>query len=345
MAGVATTGALQAIWTTSIIGISLVILTGWAGQISLGQMALVAVGAFAGGNMTLRMHIPFWVALPLAGLVGALFAVLIGLPALRVRGLFLAVTTFGIAIVLPLFIFDEKFLGRWVPRQDVKPPTLFFLDFKDHRSMYYLSFILFVLVVLAVQALRRSRGGRVLIAMRDNENGVQSFGIDVVRTRLTAFAISGFIAAFAGALLVHQALGMDQFFFSAFFSIIIFSLVVIGGISSIAGAVLGAIFFVGGGLLFPTLLQVIQGIVGLIVLMAIPGGFSQLVFGTRDAVLRVVAMRRHIVVPSLFADYSPEAWEKRLAPLAPAVQSQGLAVLKPEQRYALPSRIFGKATV
>jgi branched-chain amino acid transport system permease protein len=222
---------------------------------------------------------------------------------------------------------------------------VFFLDFQDQRSMYYLSFIVFILVLLSVQALRKSRAGRVLIAIRDNEAGVQSFGIDVVRTRLTAFALSGFIAAFAGGLLVRQSGGMDVQTYNAFASVGIFILVVVGGVSSVAGAVLGAIYFVAGGILFPSLQQIITGITGLVVLMAIPGGLSQVAFGVRDAVLRVVAMRRNIVVPSLFADYSPEAWEKRLAPLSPAVQSQGLATLKPDQRYSLKSKIFGGASV
>ncbi|MFA5891272.1 MAG: hypothetical protein WDA27_10065 [Actinomycetota bacterium] len=341
--GLQTINTLQQIWTTAIVATSLVVLTGWSGQISLGQYAIVAVGAFLGGNMTAHWHIPFLLALPLAGLAGAAVSLIIGIPALRIRGLFLAVTTLAIAIVLPLFLFDESYLGRWLPSNNIKPPRMFFLDFTDSRSMYYLSMLLFLLVAAGIMALRKSRGGRVLIALRDNEPGVQSFGIDVVRTRLTAFAISGFIAALAGALLVHQTMGMDRSTFAVGASIQIFILVVIGGVSSLAGALLGALFFIGGALLFPALVSLVTGVTGLIVLMAIPGGLTQVVFGLRDAVLRVVAMRRHIIVPSLFADYSPEAWEKRLAPLAPASQTQGLAVLKPDQRYSLRSRIFGGA--
>lgn len=341
--GLQTVNTLQQVWTVAIIATSLVVLTGWSGQISLGQYAVVAVGAFLGGNMTAHWHVPFLIALPLAGLAGAAFSLVIGIPALRIRGLFLAVTTLAIAIVLPLFLFDENYLGRWLPSSNIKPPRMFFLDFTDSRSMYYLSMLLFLLVAAGVVALRKSRGGRVLIALRDNEPGVQSFGIDVVRTRLTAFAISGFIAALAGALLVHQNMGMDRPTFAVGASIQIFILVVIGGVSSLAGALLGAGFFVGGAILFPGLVSLVTGVTGMIVLMAIPGGLTQVVFGLRDAVLRVVAMRQHIIVPSLFADYSPEAWEKRLAPLAPVSQTQGLAVLKPDQRYSLRSRIFGGA--
>jgi branched-chain amino acid transport system permease protein len=341
-----TTQTFSLIWIYAMIGISLVVLTGWTGQISLGQMSFVLIGAFVGGDLTSKMHWPFWIALPVAGLVGALVAVIVGLPALRIRGLFLAATTFSLAIIVPLFIFDPQFLGNSAPKSGVIPPKLFFINFESVRWMYYLCVLIFLAISASVQALRRSRGGRVLIALRDNESGVQSFGINIVRTRLTAFAISGFIAALAGCLYVHMQRGLDIQFFTPLASIQLFIIVVIGGISSIGGAVLGALFFFGGAqLVSPQLLAILTGIVGLIVLMAIPGGLTQIVFGTRDAILRVVAMRQHIIVPSLFADYSPEAWERRLAPLSPPIQSQGLGTLKPEQRYGLTSKILGKATV
>lgn len=341
--GQQTVSGLMGIWVTGIVALSLVVLTGWSGQISLGQYSFVAVGAFVGGYISLHWHIPFLISLIVAGLAGAVVAVLIGLPALRIRGLFLAVTTFAIAIVTPLLFFDDKFLGPYSPQQDVGRPK-FIVNFENNRMMYYLSLMMFVGVLLSVQALRRSRAGRILIGLRDNESGIQSFGIDVLRTRITAFAISGFLAAFAGGLFIHQAGGMTRPDFAAIVSVNIFITVVIGGVSSTTGAVMGAIFVYGAGQFFPGLVNLIRGLMGMIVLMAVPGGLAQMVFGIRDAVLRVVAMRRHIIVPSLFADYSPEAWEKRLAPLSPPVQTQGLAALKPDQRYTLKSRIFGGVT-
>jgi branched-chain amino acid transport system permease protein len=323
---------------------SLVMLTGWSGQISLGQFAIVTIGAFVAGNLALNAGFPFLATLPVAGIAGTVFALLVGIPALRIRGLFLAVTTFAIAIVLPLFIFDNNFLGDFVPRQDITRPRLFFLDFNDQRSWYYLGLVFFLLFALSMRALRKSRAGRVLIAMRDNEDGVQAFGVDIVRTRLIAFGLSGFIAGVGGALVLYGSRGMgDVGLFSFGTSLNLFVLVVIGGVSSVFGAFLGALYFVAAGILFPSFAQLTQGILGLMFLMFIPGGLTQVVFGFRDAILRVVAMRQHIIVPSLFADYSPEAWEKRLAPLAQPVQSQGLAALRHDQRYALPSYLYGKA--
>jgi ABC-type branched-subunit amino acid transport system permease subunit len=343
ISSVSTIFSLGLVWTFAMIALSVVVLTGWSGQISLGQFALVAVGSFIGGSLTLKAHVPFILALPIAGLAGAAFAAVIGLPALRIRGLFLAVVTFALAVAAPVVIFEKSLLGKWVPEANVGRPKLFFLNFTDERSMYYLALIMFLLALGVVQSLRKSRAGRVMIALRDNEAGVQSFGIDVVRTRLAAFALSGFIAAFAGAFYVSQARGMNIRAFNVDASVNIFVLTVIGGVSSPLGALLGALYFQGAGLLFPGVRALTTGVAGLVVLMAIPGGLTQVVFGLRDAVLRVVALRQRIIVPSLFADYSPEAWERRLAPLAPPYQTQGLAALKPDQRYRLASKIFGRA--
>ena len=335
---------LQQVPLLGIIGASLVILTGWTGQISLGQFAIVTAGAFVGGWTSLNWGIPFLITLPLGGIAGALFALLIGIPALRIRGLFLAVSTFSVAIIVPLLMTDSRFLGDIVPTEGLSRPKLFFLDFEDQRAYYYLLLIFFGLTVASVQALRKSRAGRVLIALRDNEDGVRAFGIDAVRTRLYAFALSGFIAGAGGALLANQSLGVDPAVFNFGQSINLFILVVIGGVSSVLGAVLGASFFIIGAIFFPSLLTLITGVFGLVVLMFIPGGLVQIVFGVRDAILRVVAMRQHIVVPSLFEDYSPDAWEKRQAPLSQPVQSHGLAALRHDQRYSLPSRLYGGAS-
>ncbi|HEX9775171.1 MAG TPA: ABC transporter permease [Actinomycetota bacterium] len=347
MTDIVTRNTLQFIWIGTIIGVSVTILTGWTGQISLGQMAIASMGAFAGGYAWQHWGVPFLPALLVGGLAGAAFAFLIGIPALRIRGLFLAVATFAVAITLPVFLFEDRFLGQTVPKAGIERPSLFFLHFADERSMYYLCMVIAIIVVASVYALRKSRAGRVLIALRDNEAGVQSFGINIVRTRLIAFALSGFIAGLGGALLTFQQLGMGDVgqgnLFGTSFSINLFVLVVIGGVSSPIGAFLGTLYFIGGSLFFPGFAQLTTGILGLVVLMFIPGGLVQVVFGVRDSILRVVAMRQNIVVPSLFADYSPEAWEKRLAPLSPPVESHGLAALRHDQRYALASRIFGRA--
>lgn len=343
VAGTQNAGAMSAVWTGSILAVSLVILTGWTGQISLGHIAFLGTGAYIAGNLTPR-GVPFLLSLPIAGLCGAILAVLVGLPALRIRGLFLAASSFALAIAFPTLLFSDRFLGKTVPSL-IESPKILFLSMDEPRTQYYFSMLAFLIVAVMVRTLRNSRAGRLLIALRDNEQGVQAFGVDVVRTRLMAFAISGFLAAFAGGITVHLMRGMDPSFYNAGLSFGVFQLVIIGGVSSISGAFLGSLYFVGGGILFPGILGILTGIGGLALMMAIPGGLAQIVFGIRDAVLRVIALRRHIVVPSLFADYSPDAWEKRLTPLAPTVPSQGLGALRADQRYAMPSRLYGKVTI
>jgi branched-chain amino acid transport system permease protein len=174
---------------TSIIVLSLVVLTGWAGQLSLGQYAFAAVGGVLAGSLTSRVGIPFWFSVLIAPVITAGFAALVGLPALRIKGLFLAVTTFAFNIAIVGLLFSDRYFG-WLRADDVDRPTLFFLDFTDERSMYFLCVGAFVLCALLVTNFRRSRFGRVLIALRENENNVQSFGVNVVRTKLTAFAVS-----------------------------------------------------------------------------------------------------------------------------------------------------------
>jgi ABC-type branched-subunit amino acid transport system permease subunit len=328
------------VWILSIAGISLVVLTGWTGQISLGQFAFVAVGAFSAGVMTGRWDWSFWIATPLASMLGAVFAVIVGLPALRIRGLFLAVTTFGLAVVMPLLLFRGDFLGRFLP-DEVRRPRLFFINFNDERSLYYFAVGIFALVALAVRALRRSRTGRVLIAIRDDPQEAQSFGINPVRAQLTAFALSGFLAAFAGAIFVHHQQGLSPASYGFFASAAMFFAVIVGGVSSIMGPVLGELFYQGANKLPEPYPGVLLGVGGLIVIMLLPGGLTQIVIGARDAVLRIAALRNRIMVPSLFADWRPESWERGRAPLAPAESGRGMAAFVDGRRYQLRSRLWG----
>lgn len=338
------TGTTNRAGYTAILGIaivSLVVLTGWAGQVSLGQFALVGIGAILGGAATSRMGISFWLALPLGAALTAVVAVLIGLPALRIKGLFLAVTTFAFAFAVESNVFNPKYFG-WILPDRVDRPALFFFDFDDERSMYYLSVIAFVLAVVAVTTLRRSRPGRVLIALRENESNVQAFGVNLVRTRLAAFALSGSLCGLAGVLLAHHQRAVTKANFPAGDSLQVFIFAVIGGIGSVAGAILGAAYYAMSQLLAGNALAaLIIGPAGLLILLYVaPGGLTSLVFGLRDGVLRIIAQRRRMVVPSLFADIDPAALELQLAPLAEPLPNAGLAAIGFRHRYRTDSRLY-----
>ena len=337
----------------AIVAISLVVLTGWAGQVSLGQFAFVAIGARGRRRpCTVSVGLSFWLAVPVATVFTGAFAVAVGLPALRIRGLFLAVTTFAFAIAAQKMLFAERYFG-WLLPSEVERPSLFFFDFEDERSMYYLCVAALVLVIVVVVNVRKSRFGRVLIALRESEANVASFGVTATRTRLAAFAFSGALAGFAGAIFAHQQRGLDPDSFAATASVDIFVLAVLGGIGSVNGALLGSLYF--NATKYFVTDPLFSGFLGaggtLLLLYAAPGGLVSVVAQMRDAVLRVVAQRRQMVVPSLFADYDPDVIARRLIPLAEPASGSGLGALPAHARFTLKSglyqgrgqRIFGKA--
>lgn len=326
---------------TAILALSVVVLTGWAGQVSLGQWGFAAIGAVSGGALTSKVGVPFWFAVPIASALTAVFAVLVGLPALRIKGLFLLVSTFAFAVAVNSLVLNDRYFGSIIPT-DVRRPTLFFLDFDDERSMFYLTVGALILSIIVVLNLRKSRLGRLLIATRENEANVQAFGVPLLRTKLLAFAVSGALAGLAGAIYVHQQRGVNVEAFALDKSVQLFLLAVVGGVTSVGGALLGAAYFSVFSYVFAgnVVAQVLQPFSVLLVLYSVPGGLASILNKIRDSVLRIVAQRRQLVVPSLFADIDPEALRQRLIPLAEPAQQGGLASLASDQRYALASDLY-----
>lgn len=321
--------------------LSLVVLTGWAGQVSLGQWALVGLGAALGGSLMTNFGLPFWIAAPLAALGIAAVAVAVGLPALRVKGLFLAVTTLAFAFAVEAVLADDRF-GTALRPASVDRPTLFFLNFDEPRSMYYLCAFSLAVSIVIVRNLRRNRLGRALVGLRENEANLQSFGISVVRMKLTAFGVSGALAGFAGALFATQQRAVSPEQFGAFESVTIFITSVIGGLGSTAGPLLGSLFNTLADEIFsnPILQAIVKGGSPLILLYVLPGGLIAGVNALRDGVLRIVAQRRGIVVPSLFADFDQSAIERKLIPLAEPGANAGLAALAFDEQFALGSELY-----
>jgi branched-chain amino acid transport system permease protein len=325
----------------TIVAISLMLLTGWAGQVSLGHYALVAVGAVVGGGLTVHGW-SFWLALPFASLLSALLAVAVGVPALRIRGLYLAPVTLAFAVAASSLLFDPQLFGWLLPGTAIARPHLLSVDLGDERWMYLVVLAFTAAVVYVTVRLRRTRFGRVLIALRDNDRAAQSVGVSLLPTRLAAFAVSGFLAGLAGVLLAHVNLSVEAADFGADRSLFIFLLLVVGGLGNVSGAILGAAVAGGLDIFLPGFANLAGGSGALAVLLLAPGGLSQLLYGMRDAVLRVVALRLRIVVPSLFVDYDPEARMRRQMPLSPPSRSMGLAALPVTQRYARPSWLWNR---
>lgn len=307
----------------AMVGVSLVLLTGWAGNVSLGQWALVGVGALVAGELaTQTVPQDFFVTLLIAGLAGAGVALVIGLPALRIRGLFLSVTTLAFALAAFEWFFQWEQL---TPQGTIRRPFLFGIwDITSERAFYFVSLAGLVLAMYLGRNLRRSRFGRNLIAMRDNEVQAQALGVRLVRTKLMAFALSGFVAALAGALYAfnQQALRADRF--PPETSLVMFSMVVIGGMGSMTGAVLGAAYVRGVQYFLTAEFQLLATGFGLLILLLVfPGGLGQIVFSFRDRLLRRIAHRRGILVPSLVADRGREEEPTPLAaPMAEPVAGE-----------------------
>ena len=317
--------ALVAIY--AMIAISLVVLTGWGGEISLGQVAFVAIGSAAAAVANVRWDLDPLLSLLFAGCIGAVASVVIGLPTLRIRGLFLAVTTLAFAAATSSYLLDRD-QSLFGVDFDYLPDSL--LDPVRRRPMWtpfghvgigaggphterdFYFFVVFTLFLMlaAVRALQRTRTYRDLLAQRDNERNAQAFRLAPARIRLAAFALSGFLASVAGGVLVMHQQALGEQIFSPAESIRVLTMVVIGGLGSVVGSIAGAIFLQSTTWFsdvvperFRFFVESAGSGVGLIVvLMVLPGGLGSLLYRVRDAWLRRVARRHDLVVPSLIAD-------------------------------------------
>jgi branched-chain amino acid transport system permease protein len=294
-----------------IITMSVVVLTGWAGQVSLGQMSFAAFGAAVGAHATQHWNLDLGLTLLLAGIAGALVALVVGLPALRLRGFFLAVTTLAFALATSAYLLNVQYFS-WVPDPDtvvIRPHLFGGISLTSQRTYYYVCLAVLAVAVVAVRGIRRSRTGRVLLALRENERGAQAFGVNILRAKLTAFAISGFLAAVGGCLLVELLGGFSLDTYAPDQSFVVFTAAVVGGLGSLLGAGLGSLYLEGAQWWLPgPQWQSLASALGvLLVLMIIPGGIGDVVYRGRDAALRWVAQRRGLIVPSLLADVRPPA--------------------------------------
>lgn len=275
------------------IGTSIVVLTGWAGQVSLGQMAFVGAGGAVGARVMVEHGWDPLAAMALAAVVGAVVAVLVGLPALRLRGMYLAITTLALSLAASDWVFSNK-IADWIPRGSFPRPALLGrIELDTPLRIYYFALAVLVIALVALRGIRNSRTGRVLVALRDNEAGATAYGISTTRAKLTAFAISGSVAAMSGVVLVISQGAFRDVTYGPWESVDVFVATVIGGLGSLAGAVIGAVFQRGSQWLLPAPWSVLAtGLGVLLVLLSMPDGLGGLAFRGRDRFLAWAA-RRH----------------------------------------------------
>jgi branched-chain amino acid transport system permease protein len=292
--------ALALVW--GMVGVSLVVLTGWGGHISLGQFAIVGVGAVTAANVMSRYDADMFLALAVAGAVGALTALLVGLPALRIRGLFLAVTTLAFAIALDSYFLNPTYFSGWIPDALARPILWQRFPLESARAMYYLCLAVLVLFVLAARGMRRARAGRVLLASRDNRKAAEAASIPTTAVILSGFVFSGILAGIAGGLHVLLLHGVRVGSYQPVQSLEIFSMAVIGGLSSVGGVLLGVFTLRALEQVSAAYRLLVTGAGLLVVLLLLPGGLGGAALAIRDRLLRAAARRRGILVPSLLAD-------------------------------------------
>ena len=227
----------------SIVGLGLMLLAGFTGLFSLGHAAFLGVGAYTQAVLV-NMGLPFPVALAMAGLLSAAVGVVVGLPALRVKGIYLGMATLAFGFIV------EEIMARWESVTGgnaglhVHVPALFGWELESTEEFYFLCLVLAVGATLAIVNLMRSSTGRAFVAIRDSEISAQSMGIHLARYKTLSFALSAALAGIGGALNAHKIQFLSPEQFSIIQSIDLLLMVVIGGLGSIHGAFLGAIFLI-----------------------------------------------------------------------------------------------------
>ena len=299
----------QTVIVYAMVAISLVVLTGWSGQVSLGQFAIVGFGAAVCSKLLVEYHWDFILAILAGAIAGSVVAMVLGLVALRVKGFFFAATTLGFAVAVPNFFLDRRYFS-WLTLEEfsrVERPLLFErYDLAVESTYYWFCLAMLAIVIVAVRSLRNSRVGRMLIAVRDNEKSAQSYGVSQAKAKLLTFAISGLIAGLAGALYTVQQQvdpGSSANAYAPAASLQVFSMVVIGGLGSVPGAILGALYVRLAILNLSSIYALLATGSGLLfILLMMPGGLGRVMFSIRDAALRWYAEKQKILVPSLVAD-------------------------------------------
>ncbi len=287
----------------AIVAVALVVLVGWSGQVSLGQFAFVGIGAGVTGGLIVNGGTDLFVALIMGATVSAIAAVLVGLPALRIPGLFLAVATLAFAVPVSSFLLSSTYFPSLTPAQIQRPELLGGrVSLESEYSFYLLCLGILVIVLLAASNLRTSRTGRVLVAVNDNERAAQGFSISPVRTKLFAFGLAGAIAGLAGGLWAVGVRGIGFGAFNPEQSLQVFTMVVVGGLGSLSGAILGAIYVQLAMYFLDGAMQLLATGAGLLVLlMAIPGGLGEVLYRLRDRFVAALARARQIESPGFLA--------------------------------------------
>ncbi|MBI4729216.1 MAG: branched-chain amino acid ABC transporter permease [Acidobacteria bacterium] len=273
-----------------VIGLSVNVITGHAGQISLGHQAFVGIGAFTSAYLVARSGISFFIALPVAGLTGAFMALVLGLVALRIRGLYLALVTLAFGQMTETTIFSIRGFTGGGAGADAPRPSLF----AGHQAFAYLCLMVVAVFLLVDWRFVKSKAGRAIVSIRNDERVAASLGINVTAYKLFAFVLGGFIAGVGGSLFAHWNRSVATGSFGLSTALVWVLMTVVGGLGSRAGVLIGSAFFavfqlvvgalakgasfhwpIVGDVLVQTLSPLLGALLLLLTLTLFPGGIGQ----------------------------------------------------------------------
>ncbi|HOO32211.1 MAG TPA: alpha/beta fold hydrolase [Thermotogota bacterium] len=261
----------------SIAALGLNILIGYAGQISIGHAAFMAVGAYLSAILTKNFNFPFIVTIILSGGLSGLFGIILGFPALRLKGFYLAIATmaFGVAIEKILAAWD--YVGGYTGFVNVPNPDLFGLEVSSDLGKFYIIAVVTVALFLFASNMMKSKTGRALMAIRESEFAASSSGVNVAKYKLIAFVISAVYAGVAGALYAHTINYIAPTDFAMGISINLLAMIVVGGLASLSGNIIGSILMVAIPFLFSRVnvpMSIIFGIMLIVVVLFFPKGLG-----------------------------------------------------------------------
>ncbi|MFY9586634.1 MAG: branched-chain amino acid ABC transporter ATP-binding protein/permease, partial [Actinomycetota bacterium] len=295
---------LSGIFALAIVGLSLGIVTGLGGQLSVGQFAVAAVAGVVSYHVT-KEGGNFALAFVYAGVAAGFTSLLLGLPALRARGLMLTVTTLAFALITPTWLLGQS----WMLGDGVSPrrPEPFGTPLDTGRSYYFFALAMLLIAMLIARNVRRGGLGRVLSAVRDNEDNARAFTVRSSAVKAQSFLLAGFIAGIGGALYTHSLTRINPISFPTITSIDLVVMTVIGGLGIMSGPLLGALLVLALPAFVPldaagfTASRLGQ----LLIILYLPGGVAQIAEPIRNHIVNFIGRRRGIDIAAAYADASP----------------------------------------
>ncbi len=236
------------LYMANLVGVSIVaavglnILTGSAGQISLGHAAFVGIGGYTAAILTTKLGLPFLICLPLAGLSAAFFGIIVGAPSMRMKGLYLCIATLAAQVIFEFIFVHWQSMTGGISGINLPPPEIFGLAVDNEFKFYFVNLAVVIVTVTVARNLFRTRVGRAFIAIRDRDISAELMGINLFRYKMYAFAVSSFMAGVAGCLWVNFLRVVTPEHFPLMESIRYLAMIIVGGLGSVLGSIFGAIF-------------------------------------------------------------------------------------------------------